>query len=197
MKTNRGWVLLAVVGAVFLGGCARYQYVLVEPSEHRQTITKQGSVVPMPPLEYALAVVAVRQHPQLAMRIINQSSEPIRLVGERGFVVDPTGATHPLPAGTIAPNAHIGLFLPPAPVVYRSSPRFSLGLGYGHYHGPYDHMYGGLAYDPWLYGPMEFYAVNPPHHWEWKTGVVRMRLFYEDKGTNFEHNFTFDRQRAK
>ena len=184
---------VALLGAVFLSGCARYQYVIVEPSEIRQTITKQGSAVSFPPLEYQLAT----NRRQLAIRVINESADPIRLVGERSFLVDPTGATRPLPAGTIAPNAHIGLILPPEPVVYRSSPRFSFGFGYGHHYGPYDHMYGGLAYDPWLYGPMEFYAVNPPNHWEWKKGVVRMRLFYEDNGTNFEHNFTFDRERVK
>ena len=178
---------------LFFSGCARYQFVLVEPSEHRQTITKEGSVLPMSPVDYGIAADGSR----LSLRVMNRSTDPIRLVGDRSYLVDPTGATHPLPGGTVAPNAHIGLFFPPAPVVYRSSPRFSFGFGFGHYHSPYHGLHTGWAYEPWLYGPTDFYAVNPAHHWEWKTGEIRMQLFYESGQTNFQHNFTFDRRKVE
>jgi hypothetical protein len=200
MKHGRCLWGVAVVAGVLSSGCARYQYVLVEPGDRQQTISKEGSVVPWEPLEYQFATV--RDH--LAVKVMNRSAEPLRLAGEKSYVVDPAGATHPLPGGTIAPNAHIGLLLPPAPILYRSSPRFSFGFGFGHlhspyhhYHSPYHHFYSGLGYDPWYYGPTEFYAVNPPHHWEWKIGEARMRFVYEGTSTNVEHNFTFDRQRVK
>jgi hypothetical protein len=92
--------------AVLLAGCVGYQYALVEPAEHRQTITKQGSVVPVTPLEYQFA----DRKDVMALRIVNPSSEPVRLVAEKSYLVDPTGTTHPLQGGTIAPNAHIGMF---------------------------------------------------------------------------------------
>lgn len=188
--------VLALAG--LFSGCARYQYTLVEPGGHRQAIAGAGAVVAQTPLEYQWA----GRDSRLALRIMNPSADPVRLVGEKSYVVDPTGATHPLPGGTIAPKGHVGLTLPPAPLLYRSSPRFSFGLGFGSgfgpwHGGPYHSLGWGYDY-PFFYEPTDFYAVNPPNYWEWNTGEVRMRLVYEGKNTNsFEHNFTLDRQRVK
>src|SRR6185436_3905418 len=191
---------IVVVMVFFLAGCASYHYALVQPPELQQTIPKQGTALPLQPIEYQV----VPNRDQLALQVMNRSAQPIHLVGEKSYVVDPYGATHPLPGGTIAPNAHVELFFPPSPIVYRSYPRYGVGLGFGGFYGGYgyDHYYTGLGYDPWFYGagfygPIDMYPLNAPGQWEWKTGEVRTRFVFEGNGTNFEHNLTFDRQREK
>ena len=124
-------VLLAA--AILLAtGCAKYDYVLLEPGDGEQLIVRDKRlVVPQEPMTYRLGRVDGR----LLVRIANPTDEPIRIVGERSYVVDPEGETHPIGGGTIAPHAYIDLILPPPPQVYRSYPRYHFGAGLGRWYG--------------------------------------------------------------
>jgi hypothetical protein len=89
-------------------------------------------------------------------------------------------------------------------VEYRSRPRFSIGFGVGHYGGPFhhgpfmSHGFGYHFYDDYYEGPRDYYPVNLPNYWSWKTGPVRMRLTYE-QGTNntFAHDLVLERRKVE
>ena len=194
IPSNGWWSWVALAAAILLGGCARYEFVLVEPSQLAGTIGKEGFPVPYEPLTYRLA----KRHDRIAMTISNSTDSPVMLVGNKSYVVDPGGQTRPLIGGTIAPRSHIGLFLPPEPQVYRAGPILGPGFGYYYGSGPYFGPGFGYYYEPFYALPMYYYLENAPHYWEWKTGQVQMRLFYEQTHTNtFEHHFVFLRQKVR
>lgn len=187
--------LLLWAALLLLSGCAHYQYRLVEPAQYAQPITdKTTARISYPPLDYMLR----ERDDRLMIAIANPGSLPATLVGPQSYVVDPRGLSHPLLSATIAPHSYIALALPPeARPYYRPYPTVSLGFGYGAWWpGPGPFFGTGFAYPV---GP-GYYAPGPePYSWEWKTGQVRMRLFYQQGGpTNtFEHQFLFDRVRVK
>jgi hypothetical protein len=183
-----GWLLL-------LTGCARYEYVLVEPTQFARTITKEKTRISQPPMEYEFA----RQDDHLMMAIINPTQEPVRVVQSKSFIVSPDGESHPLPSSLVAPRSYATLLLPPEPPVYRSGPGFSIGFGFGNYIGS-PHFGTGIGYYDTLYeGPRDYYMVGDgPNYWPWKTGPVRMRLSYEQGNTNaFEHNLVLERRKVE
>ncbi len=196
----RALLVLPWAGALALCGCAQFEYRLAQPANFAQTIPKQGVTVPYPPVEYHLA----RQDDYLAVQIVNPTEELVNLVPNKSYVVDPGGGSHPLRGRVIAPHSHTVLVLPPAPLsVY--------GYGYGPYYGyygPYWYPYYrwgpyypyrfGFYYGWPYYAPYSYsYQVVTPDHWEWKVGEVRLRLGYESAGSNFEHDFVFERQQVK
>src|SRR5688500_5139087 len=101
-------VLLA---ALALGGCARYEYDLVEPPNLAQHVGKTPVLVEAEPLEYSLQTY----DNYLIMFVQNPTEEPIKLLGEDSVVVDPRGESHPLDGRTIAPGTRVKLIFPPIP----------------------------------------------------------------------------------
>ena len=209
------------MAAFLLGGCARYEYQLVEPAEFSQIIPRDGRdvpavTVPREPLEYRFAEVGHR----LGVQIDNPTQRPITLLGERSYVVDPAGYSHPMRGATIAPRSRISFSLPPVQWVYRSRPRFSVGVGVGTYRSgsfigtgfgtPLYYPYYG---DPWYYDTYVM-RVAP---WDWREGLVRMRLVYDvarqpadvpelgeerelegqRERVEVEHEFAFERRRIR
>jgi hypothetical protein len=192
------WLAMTMM---MLTGCARYQYAIVEPSQLARALSEEPARVTYEPLEYDFAL----RHGQLSIAIANPTSEPVRIVNSQSYAVSPDGASHPLPvAGSIAPRSFTTMILPPQPPVYRSRPGFSVGFGLGHYsspfhHGPYvSHGFGYHFYDSVYEGPREYYPVNLPKYWTWKTGQVRLRLTYE-QGTNnsFAHDLVLERRKVE
>jgi len=177
-----------------IAGCARYQYVLVQPSQFTRSITEERTRVAYPPLEYEFA----EEDDSLMMAVINPGQEPVRIVPSKSFLVSPDGESHPLPASSIAPRSYRALLLPPEPPAYRASPSFSIGFGVGHYWGG-PHFGTGFGYhDYWYGGPREYYQANSPDYWGWETGPVRMRLSFEQGSTNtFEHDFVIERRKVE
>jgi hypothetical protein len=184
------------LGVVFLlvAGCARYEYVLVQPSQFARSITKERTRINYPPMEYEFA----DEDNRLMMAVINPGQEQVRIDPSKSFVVSPDGESHPLPASSIAPRSYRALVLPPEPPAYRASPSFSIGFGVGHFWGG-PHFGTGIGYhDYWYGGPHDYYQVNAPDYWPWKEGPVRMRLSFEQGNTNrFEHDLLLERRKVE
>src|SRR5688572_23488738 len=81
-------------------GCARYEYDVVEPFDLAQRVTAKRPVeLPVEPVRYE----AVTNSDRLVLIIHNDADQPLKLLGEDSFAVDPRGESHPLPTRTIAP----------------------------------------------------------------------------------------------
>jgi len=178
-----------------LCGCKTYHYQLTQPPQFAKTITEQPANITFEPLEYHLQ----KRNERLAIQIVNPTSDRIVLEGNRSYVVDPNGESHPLPAKVIAPHSHAQLFLPPRPNIVQS-PTVAYGYGWGWGPGPWPPYGPGFYYG--YYGP--YYSATPieyqivtPYDWNWHTGPVRVRFSYEQSGKTFEHDFEFDRELDK
>src|SRR6185437_1879477 len=88
--------------ALSLGGCAHYEYDLVQPADLTAHVaTKHDTIVHVDPLEYRLRTVDNR----LVVQIFNPTDDNIQLIGPRSTVVDPQGQSHPLQGGPIPPHS--------------------------------------------------------------------------------------------
>src|SRR3974377_2442576 len=110
MRPSR-WVPVALASTLTLCGCKTYEIRLVEPAQYAQRIGEPEIVVSYEPLEYRLAA----QHDRLAIRVINPTDDSITLRGDKSYVVDPKGESHPIRGWAIAPHSHMRLLLPPVP----------------------------------------------------------------------------------
>jgi hypothetical protein len=198
-------VLAGVLVLLLGGGCAHYEYDLVEPPELARHVGKSEVVVPLEPLEYRMRTVENR----LVIHVVNPTDEPVTLIGPQSYIVSPGGQSHPLRTQTIAPHTFIPLILPPMRpyYYYPSYPTWGFGFGVvgvgGHFHGGdhdrhHGHHRGGHVgysvgvssgfYDPFYYWPPYYgppYAYGPtyymaddetdPVYWEWK-GETDVRL---------------------
>jgi len=187
-------LLLALALLLLLSaGCHTYQYRVVQPSQANSLITAQPVIVHYDPLDYTFARVRDR----LALRIANPTTNQVVLRGDRCFVVDPQGESHPVPGTIIGANSYTRMFLPPRPataevVGYYGYP-WAWGPGFYGYAAPFWHGY----YDPFFYGPSVTYLqLNTPYDWLWKTGPIQVHLVYERGGQPFEHHFEIVRERA-
>lgn len=196
MPAVKGLVSAAVVLFAFtlLTGCARYEYAITQPPDlNRHIGTKSDQVVELDPLLYRLRTADNR----LVVRIYNQGDDPVELLGEQSFVVDPQGQSRPLRGQTIAPHAFVKMIFPPMrPRVYDSGPRFGVGLGVGissrrHFRGG-PHYHGHFA-DP---QPRYLYVYDDDQqywHWNGAGGEMRLTLVYRRADQQFQHAFGFKR----
>ena len=193
-------LLLLTSLAFVAGGCAHYEYDLVEPADHAAHIgTKSPVEVRLEPIRYQ----AQTSSDHLVLVIHNETQEPLKLLGEDSFAVDPNGESHPLPTRTIAPGTAMKLILPPVKPTFRETgPHYGVGVGVGvaHSYGRHGYTAGGFAGDPWYYDDYpRYYRLEDDGtlYWNWngdKTDV-RLRLVYQrgDKQEKFHHDFTFRR----
>jgi len=188
-------------------GCARYEYDLTNPPDLARHIgTRSDEVVRVDPLEYRLRTYENR----LVMSVFNPTPDPVTLLGDRSYVVDPAGQSHPLRSQTIAPDTFVRLILPPMrPGYYQSGPTIGLGLGVGfssiHRHGYGYRRFGyggGLGYyDPFFYDQpryFTYYDESDTTYWTWEGQTpVRLHLVYQRPGPRdpFTHDFTFARKK--
>jgi hypothetical protein len=101
----------ALFAVLFLAtGCRTYQYRILQPAQAANTIvTAQPVAVHYEPLDYHFA----RSRDRLAMRISNPTDDQIILRGDKSFIVDPRGESHPVPGFVIGPHSYSRLLLPP------------------------------------------------------------------------------------
>jgi hypothetical protein len=186
--------LLTVCGLISAGGCAHYEYDLVQPADFAQRIgTKSGSLITLAPIRYEARSVSDR----LVLFIHNQSNDAIKLQGDDSFAVDPRGESHPIPTRTIAPGSSTKLIFPPVrPTIRQSGPVFGFGVGMHvssrrEYHGGYP--YG----DPFYNDYPRYYRVEDDGtvYWDWGGNgtSVKVRLVYSQGEKTFHHDFTFRR----
>src|ERR1051325_7655004 len=102
-------LLLFAGTALILCGCASYVYRVVQPPGVPQSVTDQPVIIRDDPLEYRL----VRYKDRLDVRIINPTDDRITLDGNRSFVVDPKGESHPVRGRILGPHSFTGMLLPP------------------------------------------------------------------------------------
>jgi hypothetical protein len=188
--------VLATLTALFLlGGCARYEYDLIQPAEHARHIgTRIDQVVVLDPLEYRLQSMDNR----LVMRVFNPTDDPIELLGVRSSAVDPDGQSHPLRSQTIAPQSFIKLiFPPPRPRVYDHGSSFGFGVGIHSSSYPYYHHHNRCHFHDVAYDVPRYFAVydeSDSYFWDWKgTGEARIILVFRRGESELKHEFTFRR----
>lgn len=214
MNSIRSIAALAALCAAALSGCAKYDFLLIEPAEFARTIDETPSDIERGSLRYSLA----ESGSHLGVRVTNLSDDPLRLLGERSFVVDPEGGSHALTSGVIAPASHITISLPPVPQrIYRPRSSIGIGVGVGSF-SSHSHSHTGV-FTGTTFGDPDYYYASTGDDWRWKTGLVRLRLVYqaEQPGSNLSatapsdraanegdaaselviHEFLFERQRAE
>lgn len=167
-----------------LTGCAKHEFDLAEPADLAQHVGRdQPTLIDRPPLTYRLQAAEGR----LVMTVRNPSAEPVVLLGEQSYVVDPDGESHPLPTQTIAPGSFIKLIFPPMRDP-RAEPRFGIGIGVMGSAAPSS----GSENSPAL---LSAKASNP--YWTWKGETpVRMRLAFKQGERTFAQEFVFQRVKA-
>lgn len=181
-------------------GCAHYEYDVVEPADLAQHVGAKTSVtLPLDSVRYE----AITSSDRLVLIIHNDADQPLKLLGDDGFAVDPKGESHPLPTRTIAPGTATKLIFPPIrPTLRHTGPTFGVGVGVGvsssHNYGRRGYYHGGFAGDPWYYDDYpRYYRLEDDGtvYWDW-TGdktVMKLRLVYQLAEKQFHHDFTFRR----
>ena len=189
-------------------GCARYEFEVLEPPEFATRVGRKKETaadVRREPLDYHMRSYEGR----LVMNIFNNEEQPIELLGDQSFVVDPEGESHPLASAVIAPQAYTKLILPPLRPYYRAEPSFGFGIGIGvsHYDHHHHHHHGHdrgprfrQFFEPLMTGEEAsrtyFYQYDPASlYWEWeKESAIRLRLTYRRQNDEiFHHDFVIRR----
>jgi hypothetical protein len=194
----RPLTLTAATLLLLTTGCARYEYDLVQPADLARHIGRdRDEVIRIDPLEYRLRSYENR----LVMEIFNPTGDPITLAGDRSYVVDPGGQSHPLRSQAIAPSAFIKLILPPMRPYYRSSPSIGFGLGVGFSsRGHFGRRgFGGVGFhDPFWDEPhyATYYDESDTTYWTWEGETdARLHLVFLRGNETFADDFTFHRRK--
>ena len=203
-------VLHAPLLLVCLAGGCSYEYDIVQPAALAQHIgTDRDVVVRMDPVEYRLRSFDSR----LVMIIQNGDSAPVQLIGERSYLVDPEGQSHPLPSFAIAPESYAKLILPPFRPVGEPGPVIGIAIGGGFGRIAFERRGGPARFDRWWYGDRGGYVYEPgrvyepgyvvadypsdPYYWEWDGETdVRLELVFVGQRGEFHGDFVFHRRKA-
>jgi hypothetical protein len=188
--------ILVLVLVLLGGGCARYEFDIVEPADLAGHVGRdKETVVKRDELEYRFLAVENR----LLIHVVNSTDEQIELVGAESTAVDPQGQSHPFRSQAIAPHSFVKLILPPMRPYYRSGPRFGIGIGVTAYRG-YGRRFGGDGfYDPLWDEPqyMTVYDETDTVYWSWEgESEARIRLTFRRGREIFHHNFVFRRKKV-
>jgi hypothetical protein len=180
---------------LLIGGCARYEFDLVEPADLATHIGRdKDSILKREELEYRMQAVDSR----LLMYVVNSTDDAIELIGPESTAVDPAGQSHPFRSQSIAPHSFVKLILPPMRPYYRAGPTFGLGVGIHAYRGG-RYPYGAGFYDPFWDEPAYFAVVDETDtlFWNWEgESDARVRLTFRRGREVFHHNFLFRRRKA-
>lgn len=175
-------IVLLLVG---LGGCARYDFQVLKPDALSTRITETASRVQTPNMVYLMQAYEGR----LVMQLHNKEATPAELLGEKSFVVDPAGVSHPLRSLTIAPDSYAKLVLPPLRPRFDDH-RFNFGVS-----SQASHLDRSCAIQP-VY--LDVYADTDAFYWDWDgNSPIRMLLTYRKAGgTEVADEFTIGKVTA-
>ncbi len=177
--------------ALCVTGCTTYQYRVVKPASGAPPVAEQPVTIHYDPLDYRL--YKYRDH--LAMHVTNPTDDRIVLLGNRSYVIDPPGESHPIRDRVIGPHSFTRFLLPPIPFTYAYPDYWAWGPGWGWGWGWYDPFWGGPGW--WGPPPMTYQQVITAYDWRWKTGPARLKLTYQRGDKVFEHDFEFVREPEK
>ncbi len=157
------------------GGCATYDYALVQPAEAAGALGGEPRPFDVEPLAYSVGV----QDDRISVRVDNPTGGTVRLIGPDSSVVDPAGRSHPLVDQTIAPQSYVVVVLPPLRPWFGATATV----------GPTGPVEGPGDGDPG-------YDRSSPVYWDWPgPGDVRVRLVYRrSDGSTFQHELTVRRR---
>ncbi len=186
-------ILLAGV-TLCVSGCTTYRYRVVQPATGAPAVAAQPVTIHYEPLDYRL----YRYRDRLLMHVTNPTSDRIVLLGNRSFVVDPNGESHPIRDRVLGPHSFTQFVLPPIPFTYAYPDYWAYGPGWGWY-DPMWGPWGWYGYGPGLWGPppVSYAQVYTPFDWKWKRGPARLKLTYERAAKTFEHDFEIVREPDK
>lgn len=195
MKTGFLKSCLVLCSVLLLAGCRTYEFRMLQPQA--RVLAKDPCALRLDPLDYELS----RRGDQVELRIRNTTDDRILLLGDRSFVVDPTGESHPLQGRVLAPRSFTTLRLPPTPELVPAGVALSPQVGLypaPAYAWPFGYGYNGFVYGDFSYAPtLQYSRVVTPFDWDWQSGPARLRLAYEREGNTFEHEFEFVRDRIR
>ena len=187
MKTKTRLLSFAAV-LMLASGCRSFDYRVVEPAGNAGMVEGQPVSVHYEPLDYELR----RLHGRLAMKIWNRTKERIILKGEKSYVIDPKGESHPLVGSALGPGSYLNLLFPPKAATVQ------ITGGTGGWAWAPGYRGGFVGSEPVFYAPpVTTYEFQTAYDWKWETGIARIRLSYEQGGKTYEHNFEIVREREK
>jgi hypothetical protein len=180
-----GLLLLAVWGT----GCHSYVYRVVKPVESAGVVVGDQPVsIRYEPLRYQLT----RKRDRLAIRIQNPTADRIILKGEKSYVIDPAGESHPLVGSALGPGSYLNMLFPP------KAPTAQVTSGTGGWAWAPGYRGGFAGSDPVFYPPtVTTYEFQTAYDWKWEKGVAQVRFSYEQEGKTFEHDFEIVRQKEE
>lgn len=130
MKMNKhrmGWIGgLVFLVSMTLGGCATYEYQIVQPADLAGHIGGSVHEVKIDPLVYKMQ--SYQNH--LVVQIFNPTGDAVQLIGEQSSVVTPDKQSIPMQSQAIAPGSYAKLVLPPLRAeIQPTGPSIGIGLG--------------------------------------------------------------------
>ena len=176
-------LLLAV--ATLTGGCARYEYDVVEPPDLAGHVGEKSWVAlrRSDDLEYRLRSADDR----LVMRVFNRGGRPVKLLGADSVIVDSRGESHPMLGATVPPGSYVQrVFPPPLPRVRRYGPSFGFGVGVmgaqrvrhrGHRYHPHRHPFHSAGFHDFEPRYYTVYDPNDPTFFGWPGGASARFIF--------------------
>lgn len=196
--------LALLLGAILcVSGCVSYQYRVVQPALGAPPVRAEPVTIHNDPLDYQL----YHYRDRLAMHVTNPTEDRITLLGNRSFIVDPNGESHPIRDRVLAPHSFTQFLLPPIPFSYAYPDYWAYGPGWGWgWYGPWYGWYGPGWWGPGWWGPgwwgpgwwgpppVSYAEVVTHYDWTWKTGPARLKLSYDRAGKVFEHDWEIVRE---
>ena len=186
----RAMFLVVLASVLLSGGCAKYNYDITQPESARLRVGKQWQRVAAGPVTYRM--ITVDNH--LVIQCYNTTKDPMRVLGDRSYIVTPANQSIPLPSQTIAPGSYAKLILPPLEQIVRPGPSIGFGAGYstGRYYG--HRAFRDPFYDPWFPEPTYLYIENPSTYWQWEgESDATVHLVFEHSAGTLEQTFVFHR----
>ena len=172
-----------------LAGCTSYNFQITKPENLAALISESPHELRTPNLTYRMQAMENR----LVILAFNETDKTNRVMGDRSFVVDPNGASHPLRSQSIAPHSHVKLILPPLyPPFPQPYPRFEIEFNS-------DGMYHSRNNEPTPVQYLGIYEESDSYYWKWD-GQASIRLSItcqREDGTQFTDNFTITKVKER
>lgn len=171
---------LSIAG--FLTGCARYDFSIDKPTNLSARIGEVATRVETANMVYNMQAKENR----LVLLIYNNRPDPVQILGDRSFVVDPHGVSHPLRSQAIGPNAYAKVILPPLKPKFENSPGWHFGVGVG---TPIsDNSPKAVPVRPLF---LDYFSDRDAFYWDWDgPTMIRLSITYRF-GDNSERTDEF------